>query len=294
MQYNKTADGTVSCRWRRRTWIPAWVWSAPSACSTAERRVYETDAFTNIIAKISELSGKHYDDDEATTKAFRIVADHLRTSTFIMGDRRAASAPANVDQGYVLRRLIRRAVRFGMELGMPEGFTAEIGKVVIDQYAEVYPELKQQRELRAGAVQAGRDSFRPHAAVRASASLRRPCPAWARTRSIDGVSCVQPVRRPMAFPIEMTRELAKEHGLTVDDGGLREALRRSIRRAARRALSSASRAAWRTAAPRARACIPRPTCFTRRCARCWATRLRRRAPTSRRSACASTSPSAAR
>mgnify|MGYP000788481634 FL=1 len=86
---------------------------------------------TGIIAKISELSGKHYDDDEETTKAFRIVADHLRTSTFIMGDPRGVS-PSNVDQGYVLRRLIRRAVRFGMELGMPEGFTAEIGKVVIE------------------------------------------------------------------------------------------------------------------------------------------------------------------
>ena len=64
------------------------------------------------LVHISELSGKAYDADEATTKAFRIIADHLRTSTFIMGDPRGVS-PSNVDQGYVLRRLIRRAVRYG-------------------------------------------------------------------------------------------------------------------------------------------------------------------------------------
>ena len=71
---------------------------------------------TNILGKIAELSGKTYGEDEDTTKAFRIIADHMRTATFIMGDDRGVS-PANVDQGYVLRRLIRRAVRYGMEIG---------------------------------------------------------------------------------------------------------------------------------------------------------------------------------
>ena len=68
-------------------------------------------------------AARHYGEDEATTKAFRIIADHMRTATFIMGDDRGVS-PSNVDQGYVLRRLIRRAVRYGMKLGMPEGSPA--------------------------------------------------------------------------------------------------------------------------------------------------------------------------
>ena len=72
------------------------------------------------------------------TKSFRIIADHMRTATFIIGDDRGVT-PSNVDQGYVLRRLIRRAVRHGMQIGMPEGSTPELAKVIIDQYGDVYP-----------------------------------------------------------------------------------------------------------------------------------------------------------
>ena len=105
-----------------------------------QKSVYETDIFERILAKIAELSGKTYDADEATTKAFRIIADHMRTATFILGDPRGVS-PSNVDQGYILRRLIRRAVRYAMQLGMESGFTGKIAQVIIDQYSEVYPEL---------------------------------------------------------------------------------------------------------------------------------------------------------
>ena len=102
--------------------------------------VYDTDIFAGILSKIAELSGKTYGSDEKTTKSFRIIADHMRTSTFIIGDDRGVT-PSNVDQGYVLRRLIRRAVRHGMSLGLPEGFTCQIAQVIIDQYGPVYPEL---------------------------------------------------------------------------------------------------------------------------------------------------------
>ena len=108
---------------------------------TGKKTVYETDAFADILAKIAELSGKTYGESEEVTKAFRIIADHMRTSTFILGDDRGVS-PSNTDQGYILRRLIRRAVRYGMSLGMAEGFTAQIARVIIDQYREVYPELE--------------------------------------------------------------------------------------------------------------------------------------------------------
>lgn len=107
--------------------------------------VYETDIFAPIIGKIESLSGARYGQDPEITRAFRIVADHLRTATFILGDERGVT-PSNLDQGYVLRRLIRRAVRFGRKLAMPDGFTAEIAQVVIDQYGEVYPELVSNRD----------------------------------------------------------------------------------------------------------------------------------------------------
>ena len=140
MQFNKQKDGTFIPLEKKN--VDTGVGLERTICVlTGKKTVYETDAFTGIIARIAELSGKGYEDDEATTRAFRVVADHLRTSTFILGDDRGVS-PSNTDQGYILRRLIRRAVRYGMSLGMSEGFTAEIAQVIIDQYKDVYPELE--------------------------------------------------------------------------------------------------------------------------------------------------------
>ncbi len=140
MQYNKQADGS---------YIPLVQKNVDTGMGlertigvlTGAKSVYETDLFSDIIAKIAELSGKTYNPDDEYTRSFRIVADHMRTATIIIGDDRGVT-PSNVDQGYVLRRLIRRAVRHGMKLGLPEGSTCEIAKVIIHQYENVYPELK--------------------------------------------------------------------------------------------------------------------------------------------------------
>ena len=215
MQYNKTADGQYVPMAKKN--VDTGMGLERTVCTlNGCKTVYETDAFTNIIAKISELSGKHYDDDEATTKAFRIVADHLRTSTFIMGDPRGVS-PSNVDQGYVLRRLIRRAVRFGMGLGMPEGFTAEIGKVVINQYAEVYPELKQNENFVLDQFKLEETRF-ARTLRQGEREFEKAVSRMGENKVIDGVVAFN-LYATYGFPIEMTRELAKEHGLTVDEAG---------------------------------------------------------------------------
>ncbi len=140
MQYNKLADGTYEPLSQQNVDTGMGL-ERTVLVLNGQKTVYETDLFTGILGKIGELSGKTYAGaDEETTRAFRIVADHLRTATFILGDHRGVS-PSNVDQGYVLRRLIRRAVRFGMQLGLEEGFTAQIAEVIIHQYKAVYPEL---------------------------------------------------------------------------------------------------------------------------------------------------------
>ena len=141
MQYHKNADGVFEPMARKN--VDTGMGLERTICVlNGKKTVYDTDAFTDILAKIAELSGKEYGADDKITRAFRIIADHMRTATMILGDPRGVS-PSNVDQGYVLRRLIRRAVRFGMELGMGEGFTSEIAAVIIAQYQDVYPELKQ-------------------------------------------------------------------------------------------------------------------------------------------------------
>ena len=145
MQYNKQQDGTFIPLKQKN--VDTGMGLERTICVlTGKNSVYETDLFENILSKISSLSGKEYLSDEETTCAFRIIADHLRTATFILGDNRAVT-PSNVDQGYILRRLIRRAVRFGMQLGLKEGFTAEIADVIISQYKDVYPELLSHRDF---------------------------------------------------------------------------------------------------------------------------------------------------
>ena len=140
MQYNKQADGSFPPLEKKNVDTGMGLERTIGVLLGA-KSVYETDLFSGIIARIEELSGKKYNPDDEYARSFRVVADHLRTSTIIIGDDRGVT-PSNVDQGYVLRRLIRRSVRHGMKLEMPEGMTAEIAKVVVEQYKDVYPELK--------------------------------------------------------------------------------------------------------------------------------------------------------
>ena len=168
--------------------------------------------------RLSELSGQAlWTTTRRPPSAFRIVADHLRTATFILGDPRRRHALSNVDQGYVLRRLIRRAVRFGMGLGMPEGFTAEIGKVVINQYAEVYPELKQNENFVLEQFKLEETRF-ARTLRQGEREFEKAVSRMGENKVIDGVVAFN-LYATYGFPIEMTRELAREHGLTVDEAG---------------------------------------------------------------------------
>ena len=215
MQYNKTADGQYVPLAKKN--VDTGMGLERTICTlNGVKTVYETDAFTGIIAKIAELSSKQYDESDAVMKAFRIVADHLRTATFIMGDPRGVS-PSNVDQGYVLRRLIRRAVRYGMELGMPEGFTCEIAKVIIAQYAEVYPELRQNEAFVLEQFRLEENRF-ARTLRQGEREFDKLTARLGENKVIDGLSAFH-LYDTYGFPIEMTRELAAERGFTVDEKG---------------------------------------------------------------------------
>ena len=147
MQYEKQADGTFIPLKQKN--VDTGMGLERTYCVLkGVKTVYETEIFSGIIGKIEELSGlgRKYGQDEETTVSIRIISDHMRTATFIIGDDRGVT-PSNVDQGYVLRRLIRRAVRHGMKLGLPEGFTCEIAKVIINQYRDNYPELERRSDF---------------------------------------------------------------------------------------------------------------------------------------------------
>ena len=221
MQYNKKEDGTFEPLAQKN--VDTGMGLERTICVlNGKKSVYETDLFENILGKIAELSGKTYGEDEATTKAFRIIADHMRTSTFIMGDDRGVS-PANVDQGYVLRRLIRRAVRYGMEIGMPEGFTGEIAKVIIEQYKDVYPELKRNEAFVLD--QLALEETRFAKTLKQGNREFEKLAQRVKDDRIDGESAFH-LYDTYGFPVEMTCELAKDAGLTVDMEGFKECFKK--------------------------------------------------------------------
>ncbi len=221
MQYNKKTDGTFEPLEQKN--VDTGMGLERTICVlNGKKSVYETDLFADILKKISELSGKEYGSDEMTTRAFRIIADHMRTATFIMGDDRGVS-PSNVDQGYVLRRLIRRAVRYGMGIGMPEGFTGEVAKVIIEQYKDVYPELKRNEAF--VLEQLSLEESRFARTLKQGNREFEKLVEKVQDGQIDGVSAFH-LYDTYGFPVEMTEELARERGLTVDMDGFHDCFRR--------------------------------------------------------------------
>ena len=106
--------------------------------------IYETDLFVPIIEKACQLTGKTYGQDQQTDYALRVVAEHARSAAFLIGD---GVSPGNEGRGYVLRRIIRRAIRYGRRLGLEETFLGEIATVAIEKMGEVYPELRNHRDF---------------------------------------------------------------------------------------------------------------------------------------------------
>lgn len=221
MQYNKQADGTFAPLAKKN--VDTGMGLERTICVlNGKKSVYETDLFTGILGKIEELSGKQYQADDENSKAFRIIADHMRTSTFILGDDRGVS-PSNTDQGYILRRLIRRAVRYGMQLGLQEGFTGEIAQVIIDQYKGVYPELERNSRFVLDQLKLEEERF--------ERTLKQGNKEFDKVASrvdsgvIDGLSAFH-LYDTYGFPIEMTQELARERSLQVDMPSFEEHFRK--------------------------------------------------------------------
>jgi len=142
MQYNKTADGKFIPLKQKNVDTGMGV-ERTVAVLTGVMDDYLTDSFLPIVKKIEKISNKKY---EKETKSMRIISDHLKASTFILGDEKHIT-PSNVDQGYVLRRLIRRSIRHAKLIGIDKNFTKDISKEIIAIYASDYPELKKNEKF---------------------------------------------------------------------------------------------------------------------------------------------------
>ena len=181
--------------------------------------VFDTDAFSGIIELIGKLSHHSYKESADTVKAFRIIADHIRCATFILGDQRGVT-PSNVDQGYILRRLIRRSIRYAMQLGIPRYGLVDVAAAVIDQYGDVYPELEENREKVLSELKREENRFAD--TLKKGIKEFNKTAANAQNGAIDGVSAFH-LYDTYGFPIELTMELAQEKGITVDVDGFHAA-----------------------------------------------------------------------
>lgn len=223
MQYEKHHDGTLTPLSQKNV-DTGWGLERILAFLNGSKDVYQIDLFAPIIAYVEKVSGVKYDQDEKLTRSMRILADHIRTSVMLIGDE-AKLLPSNVGAGYVLRRLIRRAVRHGRTLGVSTEDLLVIAKMYIeDIYSESYPllvknkdfilsELKKEIGRFESTLENGMKEFRKILDQKREE----------KQNSIDGKSAFY-LYDTFGFPIELTVELAEEEGLSVDEDGFAKAM----------------------------------------------------------------------
>lgn len=223
MQYEKHHDGSLTPL-KQKNVDTGWGLERILAFLNGTRDVYQIDLFAPVIAYIEKVSGTKYEQDEKLTRSMRILADHIRTSVMLIGDE-ARLLPSNAGAGYVLRRLIRRAVRHGRVLNMSVENLLKIAEIYIDDiYAESYPLLKENKEFVLtelqkeinrfeSTVENGMKEFRKILEQKQKAGLSE----------IDGKSAFY-LYDTFGFPIELTVEMAQEEGLKVDEAGFARAM----------------------------------------------------------------------
>lgn len=181
--------------------------------------VYDTDIFETAKAEIEKLTGKTYGENAEDTKAFRIILDHMRTATFMLGDYRGI-VPSNVDQGYILRRLIRRAVRFSRQLGLAGGNLRKISACYVEKYKDVYPELKENENRIYTELDKEEEKFGK--ALEEGLKEFNKVITHVPGNVFPGKTAFR-LYDTYGFPLEMTQELAKEAGKEVDVEGYNNA-----------------------------------------------------------------------
>ena len=224
MQYHKNMDGSYSPLERKCVDTGMGV-ERTVAMLQGKPSVYNTEAFTSIIKSIEDISGVKYGDNEKTDTSIRIIADHVRTACFILGDPKT-TLPSNIGAGYVLRRLIRRAVRHGKKLGIDGNFLSVPASAVIAQNAGFYTELKENETLILTELKAEEDKFL-ETLKKGEAEFEKMLPNLLKNpkKIIPGRMAFK-LYDTYGFPIELTEELASESGLTVNREEFDEAFKK--------------------------------------------------------------------
>ncbi|MBU1857505.1 MAG: alanine--tRNA ligase [Verrucomicrobia bacterium] len=221
MQYNKQADGAYVPLGQLNVDTGMGV-ERTIAMLQGKRSVYETELFAPIIAALAAGSGKAFEESADVTRAFRVIADHLRSAVFILGDEQGVT-PSNLGQGYVLRRLIRRAVRHAKKIGLRGGFSKAVAESVVATYTKAYPELERRRELIVRELATEEEKFEKTL----TQGLEELDKVLAQIKTHNQTALAGRVAFRLydtfGFPVEFTEEICREQGLTVDKAGFDKA-----------------------------------------------------------------------
>ena len=232
MQYNRLADGSLVP-------LPAKVIDTGMGferlCMALQGKTsnYDTDVFTPLIAKIAGLSGKEYGKDRMVDVAMRVVADHVRTIAFSIAD---SQLPSNAKAGYVIRRILRRAVRYAYTfLGQKQAFMYKLIDTLIDNMGDAYPELAAQRDLIMKVIKEEEDSFLR--TLENGIRLLDEAIAEAKKGGKDEISGKEAftLYDTYGFPLDLTELILKENGMTLDREGFDKEMQAQKERARRAA-----------------------------------------------------------
>jgi alanyl-tRNA synthetase len=212
MEYNKTADGRYVRLSQRNVDTGMGVERTVAALNNFQD-VYQVETIFPLIEKLEEISRHKYQDEP---RPFRVIADHLRAASLAIAD---GASPSNIDAGYVVRRLIRRAVRYGRDLGIQENFCARLGHIVLDLFNEVYAGLEVERERVVSELDAEESKFKRTL----ERGLREVHKEIERAKN-RGERVITSERafylfETFGFPLPFTVELAREQGFEVDEEG---------------------------------------------------------------------------
>ncbi len=216
MQYNRKADGSLEG-------LPAKVIDTGMGferlCMALQGKTsnYDTDVFTPLIGKIAELSGKKYGEDTKVDIAMRVIADHVRTISFSIAD---SQLPSNAKAGYVIRRILRRAVRYAYTfLEQKSAFMYRLVDTLIESMGEAYPEIAKQRELIMKVIKEEEDSFLR--TLENGIRLLDNAIETARSQGKTEISGKEAfvLYDTYGFPLDLTELILKENGMTLDHAG---------------------------------------------------------------------------
>lgn len=223
-QFNKTKDGSYEPLEKKNIDTGAGLERLASVIQQKESN-FETDLLFPIMQKVIDVCRGDYNNKEQKI-AVKVIGDHIRAVTMMIGD---GILPSNEGRGYVLRRILRRAVRFGRVLGIEEAFLANLVDIVIDMYKEAYPELAERKELIKTVIATEEAQF--------SATLAQGLELLnAMIEDADGTGVlagekVFKLYDTFGFPVELTEEIVQEHGMTIDHDGFDTAMKAQQERA---------------------------------------------------------------